>query len=257
MLLAIDVGNTEIKLGLFATGAQNPSPFWRMMTAVRRTSDEYRASLAQLFALEGIDPRSVSAIAVASVVPPLDGILETACSRLFGKPPIFLKAHRQGLMPVDTERPSEVGADLVAVAIGARERYGSPAIVISYGTATVFMAISPEGRYIGVAIAPGIHTSVDALVGKTAKLPQIALEDPGHALGRTTIQALQAGIVYGFVGQTEELVRRFRAEMACEAQVIATGGLADVVARHSNIIDVVDPHLSLNGLRVFHEKDPL
>lgn len=251
MLLAIDVGNTEIKLGVFSEGATDPSPAWRVTTQLRRTADEYAATIAQLFFGAHLDLAKIRAVAIASVVPKLDDMLSRACLDLFGATPSFLKAHRQTLMPVDTERPSEVGADLVAMAIGARERYGAPLIVISYGTATVFAAISRDGRYSGVAIAPGINTSVDALVGKTAKLPQIALEDPGRALGRSTIESLQAGIVYGFVGQTKEVVGRFREELGGDVRVIATGGLADFMAKHASVISLVDPHLSLNGLRLY------
>ncbi|HEV3154817.1 MAG TPA: type III pantothenate kinase, partial [Candidatus Baltobacteraceae bacterium] len=167
--------------------------------------------------------------------------------------PVLLTAKRQTLMTIKTKRPGEVGADLVAAALGARETYGSPVIVISYGTATVFIAVSAQGEYIGVAIAPGINISVDALVGRTAKLPQIALEAPKRALGTDTISALQSGIVFGFVGQTEALVARFREEMGADVRVVATGGLAEVVARHSTVIDEVNPHLSLIGLRKFYE----
>lgn len=255
MLLAIDVGNTETKLGLFAPGDELPTHRWRVTTDSRRTPDEYGAFITNLFAAAGVDPHRVTAAVVASVVPVLDAIIEAACVRYVGVKPEFFKAHRQNLMVIDTDRPAEVGADLVAVAIGARARYGAPLIVISYGTATVFMAISAQGAYCGVAIAPGINISIDALTDRAAKLPQIALEDPGHALGRTTIEALQAGIVYGFVGQTEALVARFRAEMGCDARVIATGGLAETVARHTKVISAVDPHLSLVGLRLFNQSD--
>jgi type III pantothenate kinase len=141
---------------------------------------------------------------------------------------------------------------LVASAIGAREIYGAPLIVISYGTATVFMAISKAGDYEGVAIAPGINISIDALIGRTAKLPQIALEAPGRAIGKDTISALQSGIIYGFVGQTEALVHRMRTEMGEDAPVVATGGMSDVVARHTPIVNHVNPNLSLIGLRLFY-----
>ncbi|HVS46198.1 MAG TPA: type III pantothenate kinase [Verrucomicrobiae bacterium] len=255
MLLTIDIGNTETKLGLFAPGDELPTHRWRVTTEPRRTPDEYGAFITQLFGVAGISLRDVTAAAVASVVPHLDAIVEEACVHFLGVTPVFLKAHRQQLMEVRTDRPAEVGADLVAVAIGARARYGAPLIVISYGTATVFMAISAGGAYEGVAIAPGINISIEALAGRTAKLPQIALEHPGHAIARTTIEALQAGIVYGFVGQTEALVARFRAEMGCDAKVVATGGLADVIAKHTKIIAAVDPHLSLIGLRLFHVRE--
>ena len=252
MLLAIDVGNTETKLGCFSPNGE-VQHMWRVTTELRRTADESGVFFTQLFATQGLDHRAIDAVAIASVVPSLDRILESACERFFGATPMFLKAHKQTLMPVRTDRPSEVGADLVAAAIGGRARYGAPLIVISYGTATVFMAISQAGEYLGVAIAPGINTSIDALVGNTAKLPQIALEAPERAIGRNTIEALQAGIVYGFVGQTEALVGRMRKELGAHARVVATGGLAEVIAKHSAQIELVDPHLSMIGLRLFHE----
>lgn len=251
MLLAIDVGNTETKLGLFANGSSSLVQNWRVTTESRRTADEYGVFLTQLFAAATLKTQDVKAVVIASVVPKLDQTLEEACARFFGVKPKFFKSHRQKLMRVVTERPGEVGADLVAAAIGARDAYGSPLIVISYGTATAFMAISEQGEYLGVAIAPGISISIDALVGRTAKLPQIALEAPEQTIGRNTISALQSGIVYGFVGQTEGIVARMRAEMGVQAKVIATGGLAGIVADHTNVIAEVSPHLSLHGLRLF------
>ena len=148
--------------------------------------------------------------------------------------------------------PAEVGADLVAAAIGGRARYGAPLIVVSFGTATTFGRSRAAGAYLGVAIAPGIAISIDALVGRTAKLPQVALEAPERAIGRDTSDALQAGIVYGFAGQTEAIVARIRAEIGVDAKVVATGGLAEVVARQTKVVDAVDPHLSLLGLALFH-----
>jgi len=257
MLLTIDVGNTETKLGCFVDGYDTLANHWRVTTKTTRTADEYGVFFSQLFASSGLDVRKVEAVAIASVVPKLDTVLEAACQRFFGVSPVFLKAHKQTIIPVNTERPSEVGADLIATAIGGRAKYGAPLIIVSYGTATVFMAIDGQGYYTGVAIAPGINISIDALVNRTAKLPQISLEDPGHALGRTTIESLQAGIVYGFAGQTEALVKRFQAEMGVEAKVIATGGLAETVAKHTKLIDAVDLHLSLTGLRLFYESRTL
>jgi type III pantothenate kinase len=166
-----------------------------------------------------------------------------------------LQPQKQRLIPIVTENPSEVGADLVAAAIGAREGFGAPLIVVSYGTATVFIAISAAGEYLGVAIAPGVTISIDALIGRTAKLPQIALEAPGSAIGRNTLEALQSGIVYGFAGQTEAIVARMRHEMGGDVRVVATGGLAEIVAKQTPIVDAIDPHLSLVGLRLFHDAE--
>ena len=188
---------------------------------------------------------------VASVVPRLDATLAEVSRKFFNVHAHFLEPHKQRLIDVRTDRPAEVGADLVAAAIGGRARYGSPLIVVSYGTASVFTAIGADGAYLGVAIAPGINISIDALVGRTAKLPQIALEAPQRAIGRNTIEALQAGFMYGFVGQSETIIRRIQEEMGTQARVIATGGLAEVVARHSDAIERVDANLSLIGLQLF------
>jgi len=253
MLLAIDVGNTETKLGCFADGELKQT--WRVTTELRRTPDEYGVFFTQLFATSELDLSDIGAVVIASVVPSLDPVLSAACKRFFGPTPDFLKPQAQRLMTIATENPSEVGADLVAAAIGGRERFGAPLIIVSFGTATVYMAISPRGEYLGVAIAPGIIVSIDALIGRTAKLPQIALEAPSRAIGRNTNEALQSGIVYGFAGQTEAMVARIRGEMGANAKVVATGGLAEIVAKQTPVIDAVDPHLSLVGLELFHRKN--
>lgn len=253
MLLTIDLGNTETKLGCFPLDGSELLQSWRVTTEPKRTADEYGIFFSQLFSTADMRAQDVQAVVIASVVPKLDQTLEQACRRYFGCDPVFFKPNRQSLMPVVTDRPGEVGADLVAASIGARDLYGSPLIVVSYGTATVFMAISEQGEYLGTAIAPGISISIDALVGRTAKLPQISLEAPERAIGTETISSLQSGIVYGFVGQTEALVSRMRAEMGVEAPVIATGGMAQVVARHAPIVREVNPHLSLIGLRLFYQ----
>jgi type III pantothenate kinase len=254
VFLALDVGNTETKLGYFENGSQRLVHMWRVTTDLRRTADEYGVFFTQLFAASGLSVKNIDAVAIASVVPKLDLTLEAVSERFFNVKPVFLQPHRQQLMPVRTDRPSEVGADLIAAAIGGRALHGAPLIIVSYGTATVFMAISSEGEYLGTAIAPGINISIDALVGRTAKLPQISLDAPRHAIGTTTIESLQAGIIYGFVGQTEALITRIRSELGSSARVVATGGLADVFARHSSLIDEVDPHLSLIGLKLFHDR---
>jgi type III pantothenate kinase len=253
MLLAIDVGNTETKLGCFSEGELKQT--WRVTTELRRTPDEYGVFFTQLFSTSELETSAIDAVAIASVVPPLDPVLEDASERFFGVAPRFLTPQNQRLMKIATENPAEVGADLVAAAIGGRERFGRPLIVVSFGTATVFMAISSAGEYLGVAIAPGIAVSIDALIGRTAKLPQIALEAPGRAIGRNTNEALQSGIVYGFAGQTEAIVERMRIEMGLSAKVVATGGLAEIVAKQTPVISAVDPHLSLVGLELFHRKD--
>jgi type III pantothenate kinase len=251
VLVAIDVGNTETKLGCFE--GETLAQMWRVTTDPRRTPDECSALFLQLFGNAGVAARDVDAAVIASVVPKLDAALQSACERSFGVTPRFLTADAQRLMPVRTERPAEVGADLVAMAIGGRARYGTPLIIVSYGTATVFMAISQRGEYSGVAIAPGIQISIDALIGRAAKLPQVAIDQaPATALGRNTIEALQAGFIFGFVGQSEALITRMRREMGVDARVIATGGLAEIVASNCPLIERADAYLSLEGLRLFH-----
>jgi type III pantothenate kinase len=249
MLLTIDVGNTETKLGCFS--GDRLTHTWRVTTELRRTPDEYGVFFTQLFATGNVELAAIRTVVIASVVPKLDPILESVCTRFFGTTPVFLTPQTQRLIPVVTENPAEVGADLVAAAIGGLERFGAPLILVSFGTATVFIAISAAREYLGVAIAPGINVSIDALIGRTAKLPQIGLEAPGRAIGRNTVEALQSGIVYGFAGQVEAIVERIRMEMGVRAKVVATGGLGDVVAKQAPVIEAVDPHLSLLGLSLF------
>ena len=253
MLLAIDAGNTETKLGIFADGKRDLRQMWRVTTEDRRTADEFGAFLTQLFDTEHLAPSDVNAVVVASVVPNLDPTMAEACERFFGAQAEFLKPESQTLMSVQTERPAEVGADLVAAAIGARQQYGTPLIVIAFGTATAFVAVSADGAYLGTAIAPGVGISVDALIGRAAKLPQIALEAPARAIGRETVSSLQSGIIFGFVGQVEALIDRISSELGGKPRVIATGGRAHVIAKHTKKIELVDPHLSLVGLQLFHE----
>jgi len=257
MLFTIDVGNSETKLGVFR--ANGPGTFgpllrtWRVTTDRRRTADEYGIVFAQLLAIAGLDAGTIKSIVISSVVPFLDLTLTEACSAYFDREPTFFKTAQQRLIEVRTERPTEVGTDMVVAALGGRDTYGAPLIVIHYGTASTFTAISAEGALLGTAIAPGIQISIEALAGRTAKLPQIRLEAPPSAIGRETVGSLQSGVVFGFVGQTEGLVARIRQELGAEAKVIATGGLAEVVASQTRCVDAVHPYLTLEGLRIFAE----
>lgn len=250
MLLAIDVGNTETKLGFF--DGDEIVRTWRVTSATRRTADEFGALFTELFRGASIALDRVDAIVISSVVPQNDLPLLEACEEYFSVKPSFFRSGEQTLIEVTTERPREVGADLVAGALGAREKYGTPLIVVGYGTATTFSAVTREGEFVGAAIAPGIQISLDALVSRTAKLPQVSLEVPNGPIGRDTVAALQAGIVYGFVGQTEGMVARFKHALGEDANVVATGGLADVMARYTNVIQAVEPYLVLMGLRLWH-----
>jgi type III pantothenate kinase len=256
MLLTIDVGNTETKLGFFSreAGALDLQKTWRVTTALRRTSDEFGVLFRALFRGADVPTESVEAIVIASVVPQLDRELVSACGAYFprSQKPFHFSAATQSLLEVATDRPKELGADLLAGAIAARLLYGDPVIVVGFGTATTFSAVS-GGRYLGAAIAPGIQISIDALAARTAKLPQVALEAHNGAIGRDTVSALQAGIVFGFVGQTEGVVARMREEIGAGAKVVATGGLADVIAKHTRAVDAVEPNLVLLGLREYYQ----
>jgi type III pantothenate kinase len=248
-LLGIDVGNTETKIGLLE--GSKVVRMWRVRTERDRTADEFAVLFAQLFALEAIPLRHVQAVVIASVVPTSNRTLLEACRACFQVRAHLFRPSDQTLMAIATERPSEVGADLVAAAIAARERRGSPVIVITYGTATAIAAVNSDGAYAGVAIAPGIQIGLDALTGRAAKLPEIALTAPGAAIGRTTISAVQSGVLFGTVAQTEGMVARFRAELGAAAPVVASGGLAEVLAKISPVIDEFAPSLVLEGLGVY------
>ncbi len=251
MLLCIDVGNTETKLGAF-DAAGTLVGTWRVTTARRRTADEYGVLFAAFFSAAKFSIGEIEAIVVSSVVPVVDRPLAEGCEKYFGVRPTFFTAATQRSIRVLTDRPTEVGSDLIAGAIGAVAFVGAPSIVINFGTATTFGAIDNAGAYAGVAIATGLQVSLDALVGRTAKLPQVALVAPGTPIGRDTVTAIQAGLVYGAVGQTEELVRRMRAVLGAGARVIASGGMAPVVAAETAVIDRVEPNLVLQGLRADH-----
>jgi type III pantothenate kinase len=248
MLLVVDVGNTETKLGAFdASGALAGT--WRMTTARRRTADEYGVLFSSFFATAHFPIGDVATIVLASVVPVIDRPLSEGCEKYFGVKPIAFTAAAQTIIPVRTDRPTDVGADLIAAAIAAREIVGAPAIAINFGTATTYGAIDADGAYAGVAIAPGLQVGLDALVGRTAKLPQVALQAPERAAGRETVGAIQSGIVFGTIGATEAIVARIRSEIGANARVIASGGLASVIAPHTSAIERVEPHLVLYGLR--------
>jgi type III pantothenate kinase len=251
VLLVIDVGNTETKLGAFDTSGALMGT-WRITTAPRRTADEYGILFSSFFSTAHFPIRDVGAIVVASVVPIVDRPLIEGCEKYFGVQPVAFTAASQTIIPIRTDRPADVGADLIAAAIAAREIVGAPAIAINFGTATTYGIIDADGAYAGVAIAPGLQVSLDALVGRTAKLPQVALHAPGVVVGRDTVTSIQAGIVYGAIGAAEAIVARIRAEIGATARVIASGGLASVLAGETPVIERVEPHLVLFGLRAHY-----
>lgn len=251
MLLCIDVGNTETKLVAFETDGAIAGT-WRVTTARRRTHDEYGVLFASFFSAARFAIADVDAIVVSSVVPAVERPLAEGCEKYFGVEPSFFTAETQTSIAIRTERPRELGSDLAAAAIGTLEIVGAPSIFVNFGTATTFGAIDRAGAYVGTVIAPGIQVAFDALVGRAAKLPQVALEAPASPIGRDTVTSLQSGVVYGAVGQTEGIVARMRHELGANARVIASGGLAGIVASETAMIERVEPHLVPFGLRAHY-----
>ncbi len=251
MLLTIDIGNTNITLGLYQGETLDPS--WRIRTIHERMPDEYGILLDQLFRHRGHRPEEVTGVAIASVVPPLTPVFERVCRDYLGQTPLVIDAGVRTGVRIRYDNPREVGADRVVDAAAVRELYGVPACVVDFGTATTFDAVSAEGDYLGGAIAPGIGIAAQALFERTAKLPRVELTRPPSPIGRNTPQSIQSGLLFGYVGLVEGMVARFKGELGPETRVVATGGLAEVIARETDVIDVVDPWLTLHGLRLIYE----
>ena len=255
MLLAIDVGNTNIVIGVFRGEALVHS--WRLTTIRERTSDELGILISDLCDRHEIRQRDIDGIVIASVVPPLTATLVTMVTDYFGRVPLLFEPAVNGGMPILYDNPYEVGADRVVNGIAAFESYGGkglPIIVVDFGTATTFDAISAKGEYLGGVICPGPQISADALFQRAAKLPRIDVKKPARVIGTNTVASMQAGLFWGYVDMVEGLVRRMKAELGGAAVVVATGGLASVVAPESATIEHVDPELTLRGLRLVWER---
>jgi len=250
-LFCVDIGNTNVVMGLYEGDVL--ATHWRVATDHQKMADEYAMLILDLFDRSDQDPAAVEGVVVASVVPPLTGIFEKLAIRYFGRPPLVVGADVHTGVRVLLDSPGEVGADRVVNAVAAYRRYGGPACVVDLGTATTFDVLSSEGDYLGGAIAPGVGVAAEALFQRTAKLPRIELVRPPAAIGKNTIQAMQSGLLFGYVGLVEGLVARFRAELGSEMKVIATGGLASLIAAETDVIDAVDPWLTLEGLRLIWE----
>ena len=253
MLLVIDVGNTNIVLGVYKD--TELLDHWRISTDRQRTTDEYGVLIRELFYLNNLRADDINAIIISSVVPPVVPTLERMCQRYFGLSPLLIGPGVKTGMDIRYDNPREVGADRIVNAVAAYEKYGGPVIIVDFGTATTFCAVDAKGVYLGGSICPGIGIATEALVQRTAKLPRIELKRTDSVICRNTIESMQAGVFYGFVGQVEGIVARMRRELDMSARVVATGGLAVVIAPATKAIDVVEPMLTLEGLRIIYERN--
>jgi type III pantothenate kinase len=251
MLLAVDIGNTSITLGLYKTDKLGAR--WRLASDNERTSDEYGILLIQLLERAGVQPEDVRDIAIASVVPPLTGTLEYACRDYLHAVPLVVDAGTRTGIPLRNEDPKQVGADRVVNAAAVRRIYKGPACIVDFGTATIFDAISAKGEYLGNAIAPGMGIAADALFRRAAKLPRVEIVRPPAAIGRNTVHSLQSGLLYGYVGLVDGMVNRFRAELGPNMKTIGTGALVELIAKETHSIDIIEPWLALQGLKIIYD----
>jgi type III pantothenate kinase len=251
MLLAIDIGNTNITLGLYIKDELGPR--WRLATNHERMPDEFGLQFISMLNHAGYKPDDLTGICVASVVPPLTGTFIEACRRYLSLEPLVVDTGVKTGVRIRYENPRAVGTDRIVDAAAVKELYGVPACVVDFGTATTFDGISKEGDYLGGAIAPGINIAAEALFLRTAKLPRVDLKRPPAAIGRNTEHAMQSGLLFGYVGLVEGMVNRFRLELGSDMKVIATGGLAQIVANETDKIQIVAPWLTLDGLHLIWE----
>lgn len=246
MILTIDVGNTNTVLGIYNEGKL--VKHWRVSTDKNKTPDEYGILFYNLFNYSGFDIKKINGIVLSSVVPPVVMVLEKAARRYFGLNPLVVGPGVKTGIDIKMDNPREVGADRIVNAVGAYRKFGGPIIIVDFGTATTFCAVSEKGEYLGGAIAPGIGISTEALVKSAAKLPRIELKRPEKAIAKNTISGMQSGVVFGFVGQVEALVTRFKEELGSNAEVIATGGLVSLISSETDLINRIEPFLTLDGL---------
>ena len=251
MLLTIDIGNTNITLGLYK--GETLGPRWRLATNHDKMPDEYGLQLVGLLSHAGRKPGDLTGVCLASVVPPLTGKVVQACRQYLSLDPLVVDAGVRTGVRVRYEDPRSVGADRIADAVAVQKLYSLPACVVDFGTATTFDAISREGDYLGGAIAPGIGIASEALFTRTAKLPRVDLQRPPAAIGRNTVHAMQSGLLFGYVALVEGMVARFRDELGPDMRIIATGGLAEIISSETDAIQHVAPWLTLDGLRIIWE----
>lgn len=250
MIFVLDVGNTNTVLGVY--DQDTLKHHWRIETNRNKTEDEYGMLIKSLLSHENISYSDITGIIISSVVPPIMFALERMCKKYFNLNPLVVGPGIKTGLNIKYENPREVGADRIVNAVAGIAQYGSPLIIVDFGTATTYCYINEDKEYMGGAIAPGVNISTEALYSKAAKLPRIEIARTETIIGKNTVTAMQAGIVYGYVGQVEGIVRRMKEESGTNPKVIATGGLASLISNESDIIDIIDPFLTLKGLHLIY-----
>ena len=254
MLLVFDVGNTNMVLGIYKD--KELVKDWRINTDKEKTSDEYGILISSLFKYENIDMNEIKDVIISSVVPNVMHSLENFCIKYCNKQPLIVGPGIKTGLNIKYDNPKQVGADRIVNAVAGIEKYGYPLILVDFGTATTFCAISDKGEYLGGTIAPGIKISSEALFQRASKLPRVELLKPGTTICKSTVTAMQSGIIYGYVGLVDKIISMMKDELNCEGiKVVATGGLANLIASETDSIDYVDKFLTLEGLRVIYEKN--
>ncbi|MGV3463939.1 MAG: type III pantothenate kinase [Heyndrickxia sp.] len=253
MLFVLDVGNTNIVLGIY--DEDKLKHHWRIETDRFKSEDEYAMIINALFQHVGIHFKDINGVIISSVVPPINYALERMCNKYFNVKPLIVGPGVKTGLDIKYDNPKEVGADRIVNAVAGIHEYGSPLIIVDFGTATTYCFINEEGQYLGGAIAPGIGISAEALYSRASKLPRIEITRPEGIVGKNTVAAMQAGIVYGYVGQVEGIVTRMKAKSKKEPIVIATGGHSSLIASESKLIDIVDPFLTLKGLSLIYKRN--
>lgn len=254
MLLVFDVGNTNMVLGIYeGTELKN---YWRISTDKAKTSDEYGMLINNLFQYDNVDKNSIKDIIISSVVPNVMHSLENFCVKYFNKQPLIVGPGIKTGLNIKYDNPKQVGADRIVNAVAAIEKYKTPMIIIDFGTATTFCAISEKGEYLGGTIAPGIKISSEALFQRASKLPRVELLKPGMTICKNTVSAMQSGIIYGYVGLVDKIIAMMKKELGNnDIKVIATGGLSSLIASETDSIDCVDKNLTLEGLKIIYNKN--